>query len=84
MEAIAICTHAATLIVAGRILTGRKPENVGEEDFQGFTCGVWGFSRRGKGEEGEEQWEGKGLAGGWNVVENGECEYLSGGQERGW
>src|SRR5208282_6204832 len=31
VKAIVICTHAATLIAIGRALTGRMPEDIGEE-----------------------------------------------------
>ena len=45
-KAILLCTHAAAIIAIGRVLTGRMPEEVGEEDFQCFTCGVSKFVRR--------------------------------------
>ena len=32
-RAILICTHAATMIAAGRALTGRMPEDFTEDDF---------------------------------------------------
>lgn len=99
VRAICVCTHAATLIAMGRVLTGRMPEDVGEEDFRPFTCGVSTFVRR-KGERGMaevEEWRGpeseiprvewrggKGVGGGWECTVSGDCSFLSGGEERGW
>lgn len=45
-KAILLCTHAAAIIAMGRALTGRMPEDVGEEDFKCFTCGLGKFVRR--------------------------------------
>ena len=45
-RAILICTHAASMIAIGRALTGRMPEDICEEDFKTFTCGVSTFRRR--------------------------------------
>ncbi|KAH8663670.1 histidine phosphatase superfamily [Tricladium varicosporioides] len=100
VRAIVICTHAATLIAIGRALTGRMPVEIEEEDFRPFTCGLSTFVRKGKtqgeGREVEEwkgpeseipfvQWrEGEGVGGGWRVERNGDCSFLSGGEERGW
>lgn len=44
--AIVICTHAAPLIAIGRVLTGRVPVEVGEDDFKTFTAGITRFERR--------------------------------------
>ncbi|PQE13142.1 phosphoglycerate mutase protein [Rutstroemia sp. NJR-2017a BBW] len=100
VKAIVICTHAATLIAIGRCLTGRMPDNVGEEDFRPFTCGLSIFERKesGSGEDSDvAEWkgpeeeipqvgwrDGKGVGGGWIVKSNGDCSFLSGGEERGW
>lgn len=46
-KALLICTHAASIIAIGRTLTGRIPEEIGEDDFQCFTCGVSKFVRKG-------------------------------------
>jgi transcription factor C subunit 7 len=98
VKAIVVCTHAAMLLAAGRVLTGRMPADVGEEDFSAYTCGLSVFRRR-KDEKGEvvRMWEGagsgipavqwrggRGVAGGWYCAVNGDCSFLSGGEERGW
>jgi transcription factor C subunit 7 len=68
-KAILVCTHAAAIIAIGRVLTGRMPEDVGEEDFSCFTCGVSTFSRR----TGAEASSAKGLEefGLWDAKEAG-------------
>jgi transcription factor C subunit 7 len=98
VKAIAVCTHAATLLAACRALTGRMPADVGEEDFRAYTCGLSVFRRR-KEDRGEavQMWEGlgsgipavqwrdgRGVAGGWDCVVDGDCNFLSSGEERGW
>lgn len=99
VKAICICTHAATLIAIGRALTGFMPENIADEDFRPFTCGVTTFVRR-SGEKTEipaSTWagpgtgvpviswrDGNGVGGGWEVKGNGDCSFLSEGEERGW
>ncbi|KAG0652147.1 Transcription factor C subunit 7 [Hyphodiscus hymeniophilus] len=99
VKAICVCTHAATLIAIGRVLTGRMPNDVGEEDFRPFTCGVSTFVRR-KGESTVrqvDQWkgpeteipqtgwrDGSGVGRGWDCTLSGDCSFLSGGEERGW
>lgn len=75
---ILICGHAAQVIATGRALTGRVPEDLDEDDFQCFTCGLSKFERR-SGENG-----GEGVGGGFNCVMNSDCEHLSTGEERGW
>jgi transcription factor C subunit 7 len=102
VRAIVICSHAATIYAIGRALTGRMPEDVSEEDFNTFTCGLSKFVRHagsGKVEDSEavERWGGvgapiprvdwrggKGVGGGWTCEVNGDCSFLSGGEERGW
>ena len=99
VKAICVCTHAATLIAIGRVLTGRMPTDVGEEDFRPYTCGVSTFVRRKMERMSEEvgdwnrpeakiprtDWKGgKGVGGGWDCIVNGDCSFLSGGEERGW
>ncbi|KAL2273244.1 hypothetical protein FJTKL_04851 [Diaporthe vaccinii] len=46
VRAVLLCSHAATVIALGRVLTGNMPENVEAEDFQAFTCGLSVFRRR--------------------------------------
>lgn len=48
VKAIIICTHAATLIAAGRVLTGNMPSDSSLQDFNPFTCGLSKFVRRQK------------------------------------
>lgn len=75
------------------------PNDIGEEDFRPFTCGVSVFQRksashkpsdveRWKGEGSaipEVGWrEGNGVGGGWEMTVSGDCSFLSGGEERGW
>lgn len=100
VEAIVICTHAASLIALGRALTGRMPEDIQEEDFRPFTCGLSKFVRKHCDEDertdviewaGPEtsiprvDWrDGKGVGGGWELELSGNCSFLSGGEERGW
>ncbi|WEW54709.1 hypothetical protein PRK78_000132 [Emydomyces testavorans] len=97
-HAILICTHAAPLIAMGRALTGNMPADSSTEDFRPFTASVSTFVRRkmagaeevdGEGEEicGEKVpcWRGgRGVGGGWDCVRNGDCSFLSAGEERGW
>ena len=44
--AILICSHAASMIAIGRVLTGTMPEDLGEDDFKTYTCGISKFERR--------------------------------------
>jgi transcription factor C subunit 7 len=73
-----ICGHAAQIIASGRALTGQMPEDLDEDDFQCYTCGISKFVRR------KERSAGEGVAGGWDCVLNSDCEHLSSGAERGW
>ncbi|KAK7989714.1 hypothetical protein PG989_010029 [Apiospora arundinis] len=45
-KAIVLNTHAAVMIALGRVLTGRMPPSVDEEDFKAFTCGLSVYRRR--------------------------------------
>lgn len=76
-KTVLICTHAATMIAAGRVLTGQMPEDPDTDDFQCFTAGLSKFVRRSSGLE-------KGVAGNWDCELNSETSYLSAGAERGW
>ena len=99
VKAISICTHGATLIAIGRALVGRMPEDISEQDFNPFTCGLSTFTRRSKENvhAGVKEWEGpetqipalewregRGVGGGWKMAIDGDCSFLAEGEERGW
>lgn len=46
IRAMLLCSHAATIIALGRVLTGNMPDNVEAEDFCAFTCGLSVYKRR--------------------------------------
>lgn len=46
VRAVLICSHAATIIALGRVLTGNMPDTVETEDFRAFTCGLSVYRRR--------------------------------------
>ncbi|KAL8652074.1 MAG: hypothetical protein Q9226_004424, partial [Calogaya cf. arnoldii] len=94
---ILICTHAATLIAVGRTLTGNMPDDPNTDDFIAPTAGITKFVRKqnsntniNKPSDNEDakiadsiDWRnGKGIAGGWTCVLNGNCDHLTGGAER--
>jgi len=99
-KAVLLSTHAASMIAIGRVLTGTMPEDPSEEDFKCFTCSLSRFERKNKSAKASEVelwnesapdnvpdvgWrDGKGVVGGWDCVVNGDCSFLSGGEERGW
>ncbi|KAF1841226.1 phosphoglycerate mutase family protein [Cucurbitaria berberidis CBS 394.84] len=76
-KTVLLCSHAATMIAAGRVLTGQIPEDLDEDDFQCFTAGLSKFVRRTADPE-------KGAACNWDCILNSDTSYLSGGAERGW
>ncbi|KAF4505406.1 hypothetical protein G6O67_007360 [Ophiocordyceps sinensis] len=84
-----LCTHAAVVIVLGRILTGHVPDSIDAEDFCAYTCGLSVF-HRGEGGRSEASLPADssdltaGLIGGWRCELDSDCSFLSGGQERGW
>ncbi|KAL8950350.1 MAG: hypothetical protein Q9222_003602 [Ikaeria aurantiellina] len=92
--AILICTHAATLIAIGRVLTGDMPADTDKEDFFAPTAGITKFVRKPlpprstqletRDERGADWRDSKGVAGGWTCVLNGNCDHLKGGAERSW
>ncbi|OAQ84552.1 phosphoglycerate mutase family protein [Purpureocillium lilacinum] len=67
-RAVLLCTHAAVVIVLGRILTGQAPASVEDEDFYAYTL----------------ETESASFIGGWDCERNSDCSFLSGGAERGW
>jgi transcription factor C subunit 7 len=79
-----ICGHAAQIICSGRALTGQMPEDLDEEDFQCYTCGISKFRKRTDFGDGGKWNRRLGVAGGWDCVLNSECSHLSEGEERGW
>lgn len=83
-----ICGHAAPIICSGRVLTGTLPDDLDDEDFKCFTCGISKFVRR-EPQDPEQTldrigWRGHGVAGGWDCVLNSWCGHLKNGEERGW
>lgn len=56
VRGVLLCSHAAVVIALGRVLTGRMPESVEEEDFGAFTCGlsVYRRSRKPEGSDNAE------------------------------
>ncbi|KAL8689842.1 MAG: hypothetical protein Q9218_004574 [Villophora microphyllina] len=87
--AILICTHAATLIAIGRALTGNMPSDPNDDDFVAPTAGITKLTRKQVSPEGQSieplEWkDGKGVAGGWICLLNGNCDHLAGGAERSW
>ncbi|EFQ28445.1 phosphoglycerate mutase [Colletotrichum graminicola M1.001] len=95
-RAVVLCSHAASIIALGRVLTGVMPDNVDVEDFRAFTCGLSVYRRRShsssaqtSGTQGPDSdtssWRnGRGVGGGWVCELNSDCSFLSGGEERGW
>lgn len=97
-KAVVLCTHAAAIVAIGRVLTGRMPEDISEEDFKCYTAGLSMFDRRARhplpdenmvegwrpGRIPDTRWRGRGLVGGWDCVLNSDCSFLGGGEERGW
>lgn len=75
-KTLLICTHAATMIALGRILTGTMPEDPDEDDFQCYTASLSTFKRR---RDHPER-----VIGNWDCIGNAETHFLSGGAERGW
>lgn len=65
-RSVVICSHAAVIIVLGRVLTGQYPDEMDTEDFKAFTCGLSVYARGGpngttdgksdNGESGNTNW----------------------------
>lgn len=92
-RAVVLCTHAAAVIMLGRILTGEFPETVDADDFHAFTCGLSVYRRKkldnrdqGNGElpDTEPNSSAAAVVGGWSCEANSDCSFLAGGEERGW
>lgn len=76
-KTVLMCTHAATMIAIGRVLTGKMPEDPDEDDFQCYTASLSKFVRRNMDPK-------RGVVGNWDCELNSATGYLSGGAERGW
>lgn len=72
-----LCTHAATMIALGRVLTANMPQDPDEDDFQCYTASLSTFVRRSLDPA-------RGVIGNWDCVLNSGTDFLSGGAERGW
>ena len=99
-KAALLCTHAASMICIGRVLTGRMPLDPTDEDFKCGTCALSRFERKAYSMNGRGiglwhpsepdlipklDWRnGSGVAGGWDCTVNGDCSFLRGGEERTW
>lgn len=93
-RAIVLCSHAATIIALGRVLTGCVPDDPSVEDIKAFTCGLSVYRRQeqlisgtklGETDPGAEAGTGTAIeVGGWTTELNSDCSFLSGGEERGW
>ncbi|OAA74654.1 phosphoglycerate mutase family protein [Akanthomyces lecanii RCEF 1005] len=82
-RSVVICSHAAVIIVLGRVLTGQHPDEMDTEDFKAFTCGLSVYAR-GRGAEGKNTDGKSDNVGNWICERNSDCSFLSGGEERGW
>ena len=76
-KTVLICSHAATMIAAGRALTGNAPQDLNQDDFQCFTASLSRFERKKGAREGD-------VLGQFDCTVNSDTSYLSGGAERGW
>ncbi|KAF5677892.1 transcription initiation factor [Fusarium heterosporum] len=90
-RAVVLCTHAAVVIALGRVLTGRIPDAVEEEDFHAFTCGLSRYRRRGtrrssvaNPNESQASVSERSSVGEWQCELDSDCSFLSSGEERGW
>ena len=88
-----LCGHAAQIICSARALTGLEPDDLDEDDFKCYTCGISKFVRRAPTRDSGKEWSNSdyldwrtngGVAGGWDCVLNSWCGHLSRGEERGW
>ncbi|EWY98731.1 hypothetical protein FOYG_03066 [Fusarium oxysporum NRRL 32931] len=92
-RAVVLCTHAAVVITLGRILTGRIPKAIEEEDFHAFTCGLSTYHRRGPGlkrtpmlgpNKSHPPTSDLSPVGEWQCEIDSDCGFLTSGEERGW
>lgn len=88
-KAILLCSHAATVIALGRVLTGRVPSDLEEDDFKAYTCGLSVYRAQtgmpSEASSSSEDWtRDLAMRGGWSCEANSDCSFLSHGPERGW
>ncbi|KAI1360428.1 histidine phosphatase superfamily [Xylaria arbuscula] len=99
-KALLISTHAAVVIILGRLLTGSVPDDTTVEDFRAFTCGLSKYrrqttdqisqlslgSREPVSPDDKKPYHGTGfeLSTRWVCEANSDCSFLGGGEERGW
>ncbi|KAL1889041.1 C6 zinc cluster transcription factor-like protein [Ceratocystis pirilliformis] len=88
-KAAVLCSHAASVIAMGRILTGDIPDDITREDFHAYTCGLSTYRRRAKSaavSSSNGSFEFQLAPGGsvWTCESDMDCSHLSGGEERGW
>lgn len=94
-RAVVLCSHAASVIALGRVLTGCVPSDPSNEDIKAFTCGLSVYRRQGPQQQQQlisdtrqgETVPGIGLGRegeAWTCERNSDCSFLSGGEERGW
>ncbi|KAI0527808.1 histidine phosphatase superfamily [Xylaria bambusicola] len=99
-RSVLISTHAAVVIVLGRLLTGMVPDDTTVEDFRAFTCGLSTYRRQMAGQDGrislDSRERGRKNNGGpyqrpafdlstrWTSETNSDCSFLRLGEERGW
>ncbi|GAO13250.1 hypothetical protein UVI_02025970 [Ustilaginoidea virens] len=85
---IVLCSHAAVIILMGRILTGQVPASVDVDDFHAYTATggrITDDSRHGRDSASSNPADDKAdVTGNWDCDLNSDCSFLSGGQERGW
>ncbi|KAK3196919.1 C6 zinc cluster transcription factor-like protein [Lecanicillium sp. MT-2017a] len=81
VRGIVLCSHAAAVILMGRILTGEFPDEMDTEDFKAFTCGLSVYSRPQAAAAADDDAK---VVGNWTCEKNSDCSFLSGGEERGW
>ena len=77
-RAAIICTHAASMICIGRVLTGKMPSDLTEDDFRCGTCALSRFDRR----TGQER-QSNTAVGLWNDNEPDEIPHIDWKEGRG-
>ncbi|KAI5850135.1 histidine phosphatase superfamily [Tricharina praecox] len=94
-RAILLVAHAATNIAIGRVLTGDE-----NREIRAGTCSMSIYRRRAtttppapnalplpstEDPIPDTNWRGgKGVVGGWDQIQNGDCSFLKNGEERNW